>query len=487
VNNALDADYYGQLAAAFPSLQQVAGHGRLKNNHAYRLGVEAVIDNPEIARIWREIIAGITLAALAIPEVMGYTKISGTPVITGLYTLLIPMALFALFGSSRHLVVGAEYQHQDPIGQCSQTRDWCRESWAVANNSGFAGGNGYPNYVVAPDAKFATSENGIIAPCLDAGCAPGTGRSAFQSFNAGGTDLVPYDPGMWSAGFGGRIGGDGTIRAYDVSNIRADVERMAALGHVDIDLSDSLTLSFELAHSHSDSANSPANGGLGPFGPGVRIQPDNAYLTPALQAALPFGGVMNRIFAPDVFSANNTTEADTDRFIVSAEGDLGSNWNWDAYYEHGESTYHQQLIHNADRSILGIPGTYTFFGWALDAVRSDPNDPTSPIVCRATIQGDPAYNPLAAGCVPLNFFGVGNTDPAAIDYAWRTLKEDSAYTQNVVGMNFRSPPIRVMSCSPELAWMTEPDPRKRQALKKAWVRTWKMAATKAPAPAPRNM
>jgi SulP family sulfate permease len=55
-----------------------------------------------------EIIAGITLAALAIPEVMGYTKIAGTPVITGLYTILIPMALFAIFGSSRHLVVGAD-------------------------------------------------------------------------------------------------------------------------------------------------------------------------------------------------------------------------------------------------------------------------------------------------------------------------------------------------------------------------------------------
>ncbi len=35
-----------------------------------------------------DIIAGITLAALAIPEVMGYTKIAGTPVITGLYTML---------------------------------------------------------------------------------------------------------------------------------------------------------------------------------------------------------------------------------------------------------------------------------------------------------------------------------------------------------------------------------------------------------------
>ena len=55
-----------------------------------------------------EVIAGVTLAALAIPEVMGYTKIAGTPVITGLYTMLIPMALFAIFGSSRHLVVGAD-------------------------------------------------------------------------------------------------------------------------------------------------------------------------------------------------------------------------------------------------------------------------------------------------------------------------------------------------------------------------------------------
>ena len=60
------------------------------------------------ARVSLDIIAGITLAALAIPEVMGYTKIAGMPVVTGLYTILIPMALFALFGSSRHLVVGAD-------------------------------------------------------------------------------------------------------------------------------------------------------------------------------------------------------------------------------------------------------------------------------------------------------------------------------------------------------------------------------------------
>ena len=55
-----------------------------------------------------DVIAGVTLAALAIPEVMGYTSIAGMPVITGLYTILIPLLLFALLGSSRHLVVGAD-------------------------------------------------------------------------------------------------------------------------------------------------------------------------------------------------------------------------------------------------------------------------------------------------------------------------------------------------------------------------------------------
>jgi SulP family sulfate permease len=60
------------------------------------------------SRVSIDIIAGITLAALAIPEVMGYTKIAGMPVVTGLYTILIPTAIFALFGSSRHLVVGAD-------------------------------------------------------------------------------------------------------------------------------------------------------------------------------------------------------------------------------------------------------------------------------------------------------------------------------------------------------------------------------------------
>ena len=55
-----------------------------------------------------DVLAGITLAAVSIPVSLGYAKIAGMPVVTGLYTLLLPMAVFAILGSSRHLVVGAD-------------------------------------------------------------------------------------------------------------------------------------------------------------------------------------------------------------------------------------------------------------------------------------------------------------------------------------------------------------------------------------------
>lgn len=59
-------------------------------------------------RILPDAVAGATLAALAVPEVLGYARIAGMPVETGLYTLLAPAIVFAVLGASRYLVVGAD-------------------------------------------------------------------------------------------------------------------------------------------------------------------------------------------------------------------------------------------------------------------------------------------------------------------------------------------------------------------------------------------
>ena len=56
----------------------------------------------------RDALAGLQLAAMNIPQALGYTKIAGMPVVTGFYTLLLPLAAFAVFGSSRYLVVAAD-------------------------------------------------------------------------------------------------------------------------------------------------------------------------------------------------------------------------------------------------------------------------------------------------------------------------------------------------------------------------------------------
>ena len=56
----------------------------------------------------RDAFAGVVMAAMDIPQVLGYSKIAGMPVVTGLYSLLLPLVAFAAFGSSRYLVVAAD-------------------------------------------------------------------------------------------------------------------------------------------------------------------------------------------------------------------------------------------------------------------------------------------------------------------------------------------------------------------------------------------
>jgi len=60
------------------------------------------------AALLREFLAGLGLASIDIPQVLGYARIAGMPVVTGLYTLVLPVAVFGIFGSSRNLVVAAD-------------------------------------------------------------------------------------------------------------------------------------------------------------------------------------------------------------------------------------------------------------------------------------------------------------------------------------------------------------------------------------------
>jgi high affinity sulfate transporter 1 len=64
---------------------------------------------PTYDRSWLslDIIAGLTLWGLLVPEAMAYAGIADLPPQAGLYTLVASLLVYALFGTSRHLSVGA--------------------------------------------------------------------------------------------------------------------------------------------------------------------------------------------------------------------------------------------------------------------------------------------------------------------------------------------------------------------------------------------
>ncbi len=53
-----------------------------------------------------DFVAGLTLATIIIPQSIAYALLAGLPAIIGLYSAVVPVAVYSIFGTSRHLSVG---------------------------------------------------------------------------------------------------------------------------------------------------------------------------------------------------------------------------------------------------------------------------------------------------------------------------------------------------------------------------------------------
>ena len=69
-----------------------------------------------LADVPREFSAGVTLAALMIPLNIGYAQVAGLPPAAGLYAAIIPLVVFALLASSRHLVTSPDASMATLVG-----------------------------------------------------------------------------------------------------------------------------------------------------------------------------------------------------------------------------------------------------------------------------------------------------------------------------------------------------------------------------------
>src|SRR5215210_3555260 len=58
-----------------------------------------------LATVRRDVVAALTVAALAVPAAMAYAELAGLTPVAGLYALLLPTLAYGLLGSSRQVVI----------------------------------------------------------------------------------------------------------------------------------------------------------------------------------------------------------------------------------------------------------------------------------------------------------------------------------------------------------------------------------------------
>jgi Sulfate permease family len=84
---------------------------RPSSYHLPALRLLSAVRGVPASSLSREILAGVTLAALMIPLNVGYAQVAGLPPIVGLYAAILAMIAFALTSFSRHLVASPDASH----------------------------------------------------------------------------------------------------------------------------------------------------------------------------------------------------------------------------------------------------------------------------------------------------------------------------------------------------------------------------------------
>ena len=220
---------------------------------------------------------------------------------------------------------------------------------------------------------------------------------------------------------------DVDVNGYDLrpfNTLRIPVERALFAGKVRFDIADTVTAFVHAQYSETDtnSVRAPQEvSHLTDFGPLLeevvgRIRRTNPFAPAVIAAAAPSSGIDFRRRLVEVGNRETENERRTLRFWAGLEGRIAGNWRWDLVYGYGR--YEQDQVR---RNAVNLEN----LRFGLNAVR----DPVSgEIVC-----ADAAAR--AAGCVPVNLFGVGSISTAAADYIRADLLFQPRLSQETVQAN----------------------------------------------------
>ena len=235
------------------------------------------------------------------------------------------------------------------------------------------------------------------------------------------------------------VGGNGTPRSDYIGDLLASNERHVAQAFVNYEVSPALNFFGELKYARGDSFSESQP----TFDYTLFISEENPFIPDALRARIDpaNGGLAIGRDNFDLGIRGERNRRETWRGVAGLNGDIPDGISYELSYTYGQSNVRSVSTNNrfndrffAALDVVTDPAT----GQAVCRSNLDPNDlrdnPTWNFFSGYTFnRANLSFTPGAgSGCVPLNLFGEGNANPAAIDWIFTDSVATSKLTQNVV-------------------------------------------------------
>ena len=359
-------------------------------------------------------------------------------------------------GGRGRLIVAGEIAHTDGIFSIEPgERDWNHTGFVRIQNPAWPADPTAPRYLFRTQVGQANSTPGGLITASAGGT---VNRLCGTYFGQGGSiNKYQYGPLTFpsptcstSTSSSPSLNQGGDWRVNDTGRrigLSPEEDRYGIFGRLSFDVTEGVTLFAEASYNRQETlfnagpnlmtglSIAATNCGTGATAPTTC----NAFLYNTLGPAQLAGltSVTLATSAADLPGRGSNNERKVERYLIGAEGDFqafGKTARWDVYGQYGRADLHEELI-NIQQTVKRNNALAAVF-----APAGNPSGlPTGSIQCLINVDANLTNNDPA--CRPLNLFGVGVADPAAIDYILDDPYRDQVLEQTVVGANLSLTPF----------------------------------------------
>lgn len=360
-------------------------------------------------------------------------------------------------GGRGRLIVAGEIAHTDGIFSIDPgERDWNHTGFVRIQNPAWPANPAAPRYLVRTGVGQANSTPGGLITRSEGGtlnrlCGTYFDQGgAVRQYQYGGLTFPANlcSPTVLNSQPSLNQGGD--WRVNDTGRrigLNPEEDRYGLFGRLSFEVADGVTLFAEASYNRQETlfnagpnlmtglSIAASNCGNGPTAPTTC----NAFLYNTLGSAALQGitSVQLATSGADLPFRGSNNERKVQRYLIGAEGDFqafGKTARWDVYGQYGRANLHEQLI-NIQQTTRRSNALAAVF-----APAGNPGGlPVGSIQCLINVNASTADDDPA--CKPLNLFGLGVADPAAIDYILGDPYRDQVLEQTVVGANLSLTPF----------------------------------------------